>query len=142
MKDPAIKPEHTALSATPKPPRDEPAIRVVMMPRDTNSQGKIFGGVLLSYIDQAAFVEARRQACHRYVTVTMDKVEFKQPVDVGDVLAFYAETVRIGRTSIHLHVKVFDDRCTEPDVTVPVTQADVVMVAVDSGGRPTPIRPN
>ncbi|MHC4064847.1 MAG: acyl-CoA thioesterase [Planctomycetota bacterium] len=61
----------------PKPPRDEPAIRVVMMPRDTNGQGTIFGGVIMSYIDQAGYVEACRQAPHTYVTVMMNRVEFK-----------------------------------------------------------------
>ena len=124
---------------TPKPPRNEPAIRVVMMPRDTNSLGKIFGGVILSYIDQAAFVEARRQAFHRYVTVKMDKVEFKQPVEVGDVLALYAEATKIGRTSVRIHVTVIDDRPAEQEERMTVTEADVVMVAVNSEGRPTPI---
>ena len=123
----------------PKPARDEPAIRVVMMPRDTNAAGTIFGGVILSYIDQAAFVEARRQACHRYVTVVMNQIEFKQPVYVGDTLALYAETTRIGRTSIHIHVNVVADRFAEPGVSVQVTQADVGFVAVDDAGRPIPI---
>lgn len=124
----------------PKPPRDEPAIRVVMMPRDTNSQGNIFGGVILSYIDQAAFVEARRQACHKYVTVRMDEVVFKEPVHVGDFLAFYVSTTRVGRTSITLHVNVVAERCDPDDRFVPVTEANVVLVAVGLDGRPTPIQ--
>jgi acyl-CoA thioesterase YciA len=123
----------------PKPSRNEPAIRVVMMPRDTNASGTIFGGVILSYIDQAAFVEARRQACHRYVTVMMNQVDFKQPVYVGDTLTLYAETTRIGRTSVHIHVNVVADRFTEPGTSIPVTEADVVFVAIDDRGRPTPI---
>ncbi len=123
----------------PKPPRNQPAIRVVMMPRDTNASGTIFGGVILSYIDQAAFVEARRQACHRYVTVMMNQVDFKQPVYVGDTLTLYAETTRIGRTSVHIHVNVVADRFTEPGTSIPVTEADVVFVAIDDQGRPTPI---
>jgi acyl-coenzyme A thioesterase PaaI-like protein len=88
------------MSRTSKPPTDEPAIRVVMMPRDTNAEGTIFGGVILSYIDQAAFVEARRQAHHRYVTVCMREVVFKEPVFMGDVLSLYGETARLGKTSI------------------------------------------
>ncbi len=123
-----------------KPPRDEPAIRVVAMPRDTNSQGNIFGGVILSYIDQAAFVEARRQACHRYATVRMDQVVFQEPVNVGDFLAFYAHATKIGRTSMHIHVDVMAERCDRADQAVPVTQADVVVVAIDLAGKPTPIK--
>ena len=124
----------------PKPPREEPAIRVVMMPRDTNGEGSIFGGVILSYIDQAGFVEARRQAPHRYVTVMMNRVEFKQPVYVGDVVSLYAETTRIGRTSIHIHVNVLAERMTDPGLTVPVTEADLAFVAVDEHRHPTPIQ--
>jgi acyl-CoA thioesterase YciA len=123
----------------PKPPRDEPAIRVVMMPRDTNSQGSIFGGVILSYIDQASYVEARRQACHRYVTVRMNKVVFEEPVQMGDVLAFYAQATRIGRTSMQIHVDVVAERCEPADQAVSVTHADVVVVAVNAEGRPIPI---
>lgn len=122
-----------------KPPRNEPAIRVVMMPRDTNSLGSIFGGVILSYIDQAAFVEARRQACHHYVTVRMNEVVFKEPVQVGDVLTLYAQATRIGRTSMQIHVDVMAERYDQGNQSVPVTQADVVLVAVDPQGKPTPI---
>ena len=124
----------------PKPPRNEPAIRVVMMPRDTNGQGSIFGGVILSYIDQAAFVEARRQACHNYVTVKMDEVIFKQPVLVGDFLSLYAQATSIGTTSMCIHVQVMAERCEQFESTVSVTEADVVFVAVDDQGKPTPIQ--
>ena len=127
---------------TPKPPDDGPAIRVIMMPRDTNASGTIFGGVILSYIDQAAFVEARRQACHDYVTVMMNRVEFKQPVYVGDTLTLFAETTRIGRTSIHIHVNVVAERFAEPSARVEVTHADAVFVAIDDEGHPTPVRPS
>jgi acyl-CoA thioesterase YciA len=123
----------------PKPPRSEPAIRVVMMPRDTNPEGNIFGGVILSFIDQAAFVEARRQSCQRYVTVMMNRIEFKKPVHMGDTLALYAQTTKIGRTSIHIHVDVVAERFAEPGASVKVTHADVVFVAIDDQGRPTPI---
>ncbi|MFQ5412030.1 MAG: acyl-CoA thioesterase, partial [Phycisphaerae bacterium] len=73
-------------------PDTPPAIRVMMMPRDTNSHGTIFGGVILSYLDQAGAIEARKLGCTHVVTVAMDSVEFKQPVFVGDVLSFHAET--------------------------------------------------
>lgn len=122
-----------------KPPADCPAIRVVMMPRDTNAANTIFGGVLLSYIDQAGFVEARRQANHRYVTVSMREVVFHEPVFVGDVVSFNCVTSRIGRTSITVHVTVVADRYAGPARTIKVTEADVVFVAVDQNCKPIPI---
>lgn len=125
----------------PKPSHSEPAIRVVMMPRDTNAEGTIFGGVILSFIDQAAFVEARRQARHRYVTVCVREVVFKEPVFTGDVLSLYGETVRIGNTSITVRVKVYAERSRTPDLDVHVTDAEVVMVAVDDRCHPTQIIP-
>ncbi len=127
------------MSQTPKPPTTEPAIRVVMMPRDTNADGTIFGGVLLSLIDQGAYVEALRQAHRRYVTVSFKEVEFHQPVFVGDVLSLYADTVHIGRTSIAIHVRVRAHRRLEPDKVVDVTEADVTFVAVDEEGQPVPV---
>lgn len=122
----------------PKPPSSAPALRHVMMPRDTNPQGTIFGGVLLSLIDQAAWIEALRQSSRRYVTVAMDKVEFKQPVHVGDVLSLNARTTRIGRSSIAVHVDVVALR-PSTGAEASVTQADVVLVAVDDRGQPIPI---
>ena len=129
----------SATGYTPKPPRSEPAIRVVMMPRDTNAQATIFGGVILSYIDQAAFVEARRQAHHKYVTVCMREVAFKEPVFVGDVLSLYAETVRIGHSSMTLRIHVMAERSESPGQAVNVTDAEVVFVAIDDAGHPTAI---
>ncbi|MCB9849640.1 MAG: acyl-CoA thioesterase [Phycisphaerales bacterium] len=127
------------MTQLPKPPIAEPAIRVVMMPRDTNSEGSIFGGVILSYIDQAAFVEARRQVHHRYVTVCMREVVFKEPVFTGDVLSLYGETKRIGKTSITVQVKVMAERSRPPTTSVHVTDAEVVMVAIDDHGKPKDI---
>ncbi len=88
------------------PKWDEPAIRVLMMPRDTNAHGTIFGGVILSYIDQAGAIEARRQGLQFMVTVSMDKVVFHEPVFVGDLVSFWTETLRIGNTSITTKVVV------------------------------------
>lgn len=118
----------------------EPAIRVVMMPRDTNVMGTIFGGVLLSYIDQAAFIGAREAAPHRFVTVAMDAVEFKQPVCVGDVVSFYATVLSEGRTSLRMRVTVFAERYAEPGSRIPVTEAEVVMVAIDEDRKPVSLR--
>ncbi len=117
-----------------------PAIRVMMMPRDTNAQGTIFGGVLLSYIDQAGAVEARRHTRRRFVTVAMKEVEFKQPVYVGDVLSFYTRPIRFGRTSLTIGVKVEAERFADPGTVVSVTEATLVYVAIDDEGRPTPFR--
>jgi len=116
-----------------------PAIRVVMMPRDTNPQGTIFGGVILSYIDQAGAMEARRLGCSRVVTVAMNSVEFKQPVFVGDLLSFYTSVLKIGRTSVHVLVRVEAERFEPPCQIVPVTSAEVTYVAVDENRRPVPL---
>ncbi len=122
-----------------KPPTPEPAIRIVMMPRDTNGQGTIFGGVILSLIDQAAYVEANRQRHTRYVTVAMREVEFRQPVFVGDVLSLYADASRAGRTSITIRVRVCTWRGPDTDQMINVTDAEVVLVATDDDGSPLPL---
>jgi acyl-CoA thioesterase YciA len=117
----------------------EPAIRVVMMPKHTNAEGTIFGGVILSLMDQAAYVEALRQAHHRYVTLSFHEVVFLKPVYVGDVLSLYGKTVRIGRTSITIHVDVKARRRLDPDQSVDVTEGEVIFVAIDDAGRPIPV---
>ena len=92
-------------------PKDKiPAIRRLMMPRDTNALGTIFGGVILSEIDLAAAIEAHRWHPSKVVTVSMDKVEFKQPVFTGDLVSFFTETKRVGRSSITVHVSVWAER--------------------------------
>ena len=92
-------------------PRDRmPSIRRVMMPRDTNAFGTIFGGVILSEIDLAAAVEAHRHHSGRLVTVALDGVVFRAPVHVGDCVSFFTETVRIGRTSIRVKIRVWAER--------------------------------
>ncbi len=123
----------------PKPPSNEPAIRVVMMPRETNPEGFIFGGVILSLIDQAAYTEAMRQAPHRYVTVSFKEVLFSKPVYVGDVLSLYTETTRIGRSSLAIRVRVCAWRRADADQVVDVTHGEVVLVAVDDDGKSIPV---
>ena len=122
------------------------AIKAVMMPRDTNPYGTIFGGVLLSYLDQAGAVgahyEIRTSGWPRQplVTVAMNKVEFHQPVFVGDVVSFWTLPSRIGETSITMHVEVEAERDGQ---TVRLTEAEIVYVAVQLLGddrRPVPIR--
>ena len=122
------------------PKWDEPAIRVLMMPRDTNALGTIFGGVILSYIDQAGAIEARRQGSRFMVTVSMDKVVFHEPVFVGDLVSFWTETVRIGTTSITVKVRV--ESLRNIDQKVLVTEAQVVYVNLGEDRKPKPIEPH
>ena len=121
--------------------QNNPAIRVVMMPKDTNARGTIFGGVILSYIDQAAAIEAHRQFDRNFVTKAMNAVEFVAPVHVGDVVSFYSRVIRLGRTSVAVKVDVEAEgfRHGEKQV-VRVTEAEVVCVSVDRDGRPIPFR--
>lgn len=115
-----------------------PAIRVTLMPKDTNAHGTIFGGVLLSHIDLAGAVAARRH-CDLMVTVKMTEVVFHAPVFVGDLVSFYADVVRIGNTSITVKVTVEAQRWRGTGEPVKVTEAEIVYVNVDEGRRPIPI---
>jgi acyl-CoA thioesterase YciA len=118
-----------------------PAIKVLLLPKDTNALGTIFGGVILSHIDLASAVEARKAASHRYVTKAMHEVEFHEPVFLGDIVNFFTETVRVGRTSITVKVSVEAERWgAGRGERVKVTEAEVVLVAIGADGRPTPIR--
>jgi acyl-CoA thioesterase YciA len=119
-----------------RPPSREPSIRVVMMPKDTNAHGTIFGGVILSYIDQAAAVEAKRNGGGFIVTVAMREVVFHGPVNVGDLVSFYTRLVRIGRTSITVAVEV---RAQSQNAERRVTEAEVTFVNLDENRRPKPI---
>jgi acyl-CoA thioesterase YciA len=125
-----------------------PAIRLLLLPKDTNAYGTIFGGVILSNVDLASAIQARTVAPHRYVTRAMREVEFHEPVFVGDIVSFYTETVRVGRTSVTVRVSVEAERWgsvtpgpARPGERVKVTEAEVVLVAVDGRGRPVPVRP-
>ena len=132
---------------TPLPSEPYLALKAVMMPRDTNHLGTIFGGVLLSYIDQAGAVgamhEIQRQDWppRKLVTVAMNAVEFHEPVFVGDVVSFWTRVNRLGTTSISMHVSVETERMRQ---VVRLTEAEVVYVAIDAekeDRRPRPIRP-
>ena len=123
-------------------PAAQPAIRVIMMPKDTNALGTIFGGIILSYIDQAGAVEAHSHAASgRFVTVAMREVVFHSPVFVGDLVSFYAETLRLGRTSVAVKVTVEAERRTRGAGSVKVTEAEVVYVHVDEKNAPVPVPP-
>jgi acyl-CoA thioesterase YciA len=114
----------------------DPAIRISLMPRDTNPQGTIFGGVILSYIDMAGAIEAHRfTKIERFVTMAMREVIFHHPVFVGDLVSFYAETVRVGNTSITIRVEVEAERFGGTSDKIRVTEAEVIYVAVDANRR-------
>jgi len=117
------------------------AIRVVLMPKDTNALGTIFGGVILSYIDQAGAVEAHRHCNGRIVTVAMREVVFHAPVFVGDLVSFHTSTRKVGTTSITVAVEVEANRGHPGGPLVKVTEAEVVFVHVGADGRPAPIPP-
>ena len=117
----------------------DPAIRITLLPRDTNPQGTIFGGIILSYIDIAGAVEAhRRTGVERFVTVAMREVIFHQPVFVGDLVSFYGRVVKTGRTSVTVDVEVYAQRGrgAAGGETVKVTEAQLTYVAVDSSRKP------
>lgn len=109
------------------------AIRLTMMPRDTNAHGTVFGGIILSYIDIAGGVEAVRHTKHeRFVTVAMKEIIFHEPVFIGDLVSFYASTTKVGRTSISIHVEVEAERFGSKGQVVRVTSADLTFVAINA----------
>ncbi len=115
------------------------ALRVITMPKDTNQYGTIFGGVILSYIDQAGFVEARRHGVHRWVTASLDRVDFKAPIGLGDTVNFYTSVSRLGTKSVTVAVEVEAERYASGK-SVPVTTATLTLVSVDASGNPIPFR--
>jgi acyl-CoA thioesterase YciA len=118
----------------------QPVIRVTMMPRDTNAHGTIFGGVILSYIDQAGAVEACRHVSQKIVTVAIKEVVFHAPVRVGDLVSLFSNVKRFGRTSITVAVQVYAHRLGSQPQDVKVTEAELTYVAIDEQGEPTPLR--
>lgn len=117
------------------------ASRVLMMPRDTNPAGTIFGGVILSYIDQAGAEGAIRAGAGRVVTVAMKEVMFHEPVYVGDMVSCYVEILAVGTTSVTVRVLVEAARRDHRDQVAKVTEAEIVYVNVDAAGQPIPIVP-
>jgi acyl-CoA thioesterase YciA len=115
------------------------AIRVMAGPADTNAQGDIFGGWIMSQVDIAGSIVARRRARGRIVTVAVNAFQFHQPVFVGDLISCYAEITRVGRTSMTVHVKAYAERHGEREACIQVTEADVTYVAVDEDRRPRPL---
>ena len=118
-----------------------PALRVVPMPADANHNGDIFGGWIMSQVDVAGGTVAGRLARGRVATVSVNSFLFKQPVQIGDVLSFYADVVRVGTTSITVNVEVYAQRRPGLTDVVKVTEATFTYVAIDERGRPRPVPP-
>jgi acyl-CoA thioesterase YciA len=123
------------------PDESQLAIRVMAMPADTNASGDIFGGWLMSQVDIAGSIIARRRANGRIVTVAVDSFQFHQPVFVGDLVSCYASITRVGRTSITVNVKAYAERQGAAHESIQVTEADLTYVAVDEQRRPRPVTP-
>jgi acyl-CoA thioesterase YciA len=114
----------------------DPTLRVVPMPADSNSTGDIFGGWVMSQVDIAGSIPAVRLARGRVATVAVNSFVFRQPVMVGDVVSFYAEVMKVGRTSITVSVEVYAQRNPVKEECVKVTEATLTYVAVDENRRP------
>jgi acyl-CoA thioesterase YciA len=120
----------------------EPVLRVVPMPADSNPTGDIFGGWIMSQVDIAGAIPALRLAKGRVATVAVNSFVFRQPVLIGDIVSFYAEVARVGRTSITVNVEVYAQRGTAEEVTVKVTEATLTYVAVDANRKPRLVHPD
>jgi acyl-CoA thioesterase YciA len=119
----------------------EPVLRLMPMPADANSTGDIFGGWIMAQVDIAGAIPALRLAKGRVATVAVNSFLFKQPVLIGDLVSFYAEVVKVGRTSVTVDVEVFAQRGIPEEVTVKVTEATLTYVAVDQNRKPRPVHP-
>lgn len=118
----------------------QPALRVVATPQDTNAAGDIFGGWIMAQVDVAGSIAAYRRAGGRVATVAVDSLQFHQPVLVGDLVSCYAEVVKVGNTSITVHVEVFVERDSRAGISrLKVTEANLVYVALDESGKPRPV---
>ena len=113
-----------------------PALRVVPMPADANQNGDIFGGWIMAQVDIAGGTAAGKLARGRVATVAVKEFVFKQPVQIGDLVSFYVDVVRIGHTSITVNVEVFAERRPSNPEVVKVTEATLTYVAIDGAGRP------
>jgi acyl-CoA thioesterase YciA len=116
-------------------PQKQPVVRLVPLPRDENMFGDIFGGWIMSHVDIAGGIEAMRYGCGRMATVAVNSFHFQQPVSSGDVVSFYADIVKVGKTSVTVAVQVFAERHPHDPITVKVTEATLTYVAIDDEGR-------
>src|SRR3954463_7623248 len=117
----------------------QPALRVMPMPADANQNGDIFGGWIMAQVDVAGGTVAGKMARGRVATVAVKEFVFKQPVQIGDLLSFYVDVERIGKTSITVTVEVYAERRPSDPKVVKVTEATLTYVAIDGAGRPRPV---
>ena len=117
----------------------QPTIRIIPMPADTNANGTIFGGWVMAQVDLAGSVPASERAMGRVVTVAVNSFLFKQPVFVGDLVSFYAQVTKTGRTSITVEVEVYAQRHRFGSEVVKVTEAVLTYVAIDENHKPRPL---
>ncbi|MDR0771359.1 MAG: acyl-CoA thioesterase [Burkholderiales bacterium] len=120
-------------------PSYPPSLRVVTMPSDINHHGVIFGGWLLAQIDAACFIPAATRACGYVASVAINAMTFESPVHSGDLVSIYTNIVRVGRTSMTIHVEVYTQRNVEKPEYHRVATGEWVFVAVDENHRPRPI---
>ncbi len=126
---------HNDSPTTPSQPR-ELVLRVMPMPADANHNGDVFGGWIMAQVDIAGSILPARISRGRIATVAVNQFIFKQPVSIGDLLSFYAQVVRVGRTSVTVHVEVFAERNPADPQVVKVTEANLTYVAIDKEGKP------
>ncbi|MCZ6803318.1 MAG: acyl-CoA thioesterase [Proteobacteria bacterium] len=123
------------------PADKQPAIRVAAMPKDTNADGSIFGGWIMSQVDIAGSIPALERAKGRITTVAVNSFEFREPVFVGDLISCYADIIKTGHTSITIKVEVYAERKPACKETVKVTEAELTYVALDKNGKPCALPP-
>ena len=140
--NPGGSPAHAPIGPATPPSDKELVLKVIPMPADTNGNGDIFGGWVMAHVDLAGAVIPARYVQGRMATVAVNEFIFKQPVRVGDILSFYANVSRIGRTSISVKVEVYAERFGAQGQFVKVTEASLTYVAIDDQGKPRPIPPH
>ncbi len=131
---------NTSSSSTTLPVGKIPTLRTVPMPANTNASGDIFGGWIMAQVDIAGSIPATLTARGRVATVAVNSFVFKQPVFVGDIVSFYAETIKVGNTSITVDVEVFAQRNPRSPEVVKVTEAVLTYVAIDENRQPRSVK--
>jgi acyl-CoA thioesterase YciA len=119
----------------------QPALRVMPLPADLNAAGDVFGGWVMAQTDIAGAVVGMRRARGRIATVAVNSFLFKQPISAGDVVSFYAEVIKVGRTSITVAVQVYAERHPADPLFVKVTEAVLTYVALNRDGSKREIPP-
>ena len=132
-------PTSTPLNMTALPTDRELVLKVIPMPADCNANGDIFGGWVMAQVDLAGAVLPARMVRGRMATVAVNQFVFKQPVRVGDILSFFSQISRVGRTSVTVSVEVYAERIRSQGQYIKVTEAQLTYVAIDDKGRPCPI---